>query len=96
MIYRAEPPGQILLESLGPIDALFHKRSGATHLVAAPVPQILAALAEGPADIDVLLARLATRFDLEGEAVAVRAALQARLAELAALGLVHGDRPAAG
>jgi len=83
--YRAEPADQILREPLGAIDALYHRRSGETHLVAAPVPQILEALGEGPSDVAALLARLAARFEIEGDA----AALEAHLAELVALGLVH-------
>jgi PqqD family protein of HPr-rel-A system len=86
-IYRAEAPDQILSESLGPIDVLYHSRSGATHLVAAPMPQILEALAEGPADLPTLTARLAARFDLGDEADMAQA-LEARLNELAGLGLV--------
>jgi len=92
--YRAEPPDQIIRENLGAIDALYHRRSGATHLVAAPVPQILDALAEGPADLDGLMARLAARFDLGEGGDAARQALGERLAELVALGLVRDDRPA--
>jgi PqqD family protein of HPr-rel-A system len=89
MIFRAEPPARIVRRPLGAIDALYHCRSGATHLVAAPVPQILDALAEGPADLTALAARLALRFDLAEDAGAAQAALAERLAELCLLGLVH-------
>ena len=87
--YRAEAADQMLRENLGPIDALYHRRSGATHLVAAPVPQILDALAEGPADLAALMARLSARFDLDETDDAARAALAERLSELAGLGLVR-------
>ena len=90
MIYRAEAPDQILRESLGAIDALYHRRSGETHLVAAPVPQILEALGEGPATSAGLMARLAARFDFDGEED-MAALLEQRLAELVGLGLVHRD-----
>jgi PqqD family protein of HPr-rel-A system len=66
---------------------LFHPRSGVTHILAPPSPEILDALAEGPADAAGLLARLRARFDFaagEGEA-----ALAARLDELEAAGLVR-------
>jgi PqqD family protein of HPr-rel-A system len=88
IIYRAEPPDQIISECLGAIDVLYHRRSGATHLIAAPVPQIIEALAQGPADLDTLMARLSARFEL-ADGDEARQALAARLAELAHLGLVH-------
>lgn len=73
--------------------ALYHARSGMTHLVAEPVPQILDALRDGPCDPATLETRLATRFDLEGADGA--ATLRAHLDELAALGLVRRlPRPA--
>ncbi len=89
-IYRAEASDQIICAALGAIDALYHRRSGETHLVAAPVPQILDALGEGPTTIDGLIARLAARFDLDAEEDMV-AALEQRLAELIGLGLVRMD-----
>lgn len=88
--YRAEAPDQIIHATLGAIDALYHRRSGETHLVAAPVPQILDALGEGPTTIDGLIARLAAQFDLDGEED-MAAALEQRLAELVDLGLVRVD-----
>jgi PqqD family protein of HPr-rel-A system len=90
--YRAEAPDQIIVERLGAIDALYHRRSGTTHLVAAPVPQILEALGEGATDVAGLLARLAARFDLDAADDEAEAALEQRLAELIDLGLVRGER----
>jgi PqqD family protein of HPr-rel-A system len=72
-----------------PLDALtavYHRTSGQSHLVAAPVPEILAALEGAPATLAELLDRLAARYDLvdpDGEALA------ARIEELEALGLVQ-------
>ena len=63
----------------------FHARSGTTHLLAPPAPQILDAIADNPADIAEILARMAWAFDLEGDA----GALQARLDELESAGLVR-------
>lgn len=87
--YRAEAADQIILENLGPIDVLHHRRSGATHLVASPVPQILDALMEGPADLSALMMRLSARFDLDESDDAARASLEERLTELVGLGLVR-------
>jgi PqqD family protein of HPr-rel-A system len=71
---------------LDTLTALYDQASGQTHLLASPLPEILEALDAGPADIAVLTARLAAGFDLDGEDV--EAVIAARLAELAALGLV--------
>ncbi len=91
-VYRAEPSDQLVSVALGAIDALYHRRSGATHLVAAPVPQILALLAETPADLASLWDRLSARFDLDDADGDGRQALQDRLTELVSLGLVRCER----
>jgi len=90
-IFRADPPDALVRVSLGAIDALYHRPSGATHLVAAPVPQILEALAEGPTDAASLGRRLAARFELADGEADLLPALAARLAELEALGLVRRE-----
>lgn len=82
-------PGEMCLScDLGPMTVLYHRRSGTTHMVSEPVPQILGALAEiGPVDAEGLANHLAAGFDLaDAEDVAVSVA--ARLEELAALGLI--------
>ena len=69
---------------------LFHRPSGTTHILLAPAPEILDALAAGPADI----ATIATRLDASHGMAAdegdepVAAVIAARLEELAAAGLV--------
>jgi PqqD family protein of HPr-rel-A system len=84
--YRAPPAGVLRLVPLDELTALYHRASGQTHLVAAPVPEILEALAQAPATLAELLVRLAARYDL---ADANPDALEARLAELVSLGLVR-------
>jgi PqqD family protein of HPr-rel-A system len=66
---------------------LFHARSGMTHIVAPPAPEILDVLASGPADVPALLARLGELYEFEGRQG--EAAVTARLAELEAAGLVR-------
>lgn len=62
---------------------VYHRQSGQTHMLAEPVPEILEALAEGPADAETVADRLDRRFDgVDPEMVAER------LGELAALGLI--------
>lgn len=85
-LYRAAPPDALHAVPLDALTLVFDRRSGVTHLVDAPVPEILDALAAAPLALDALLARLAERFDLVD---ADPAALAVRLDELAAAGLVE-------
>ena len=85
--YRAAPAGALRVEPLGELTAIFDRRSMQTHLVVAPLPEMLALMGEGPCDAALLAKRLQTAFDL-GDAGDVRAIVAERLAELAAMGLV--------
>lgn len=86
--YRAAPSGALRVEPLGDLTAIFDRRSTQTHLVVAPLPEILALMGDEACDAATLAARLADAFDLEGEGDA-RAIIAERLAELAAMGLVE-------
>ncbi len=79
----AEPEAALRCVRLDSLTAIYHRRSGQTHLVAAPVPEILEALAGTPLDSMALLERLG----VEGNAAA-RAALDERLNELSDCGLI--------
>ena len=72
-----------------PLEALtlvYDRRSGITHIVVEPVPEIMEAMGDAPASAADLAERLSARFDLEGDAAAL---IGARLTELAALGLIE-------
>ena len=85
--YKAEPADQRLIEPLDAMTLIYQRRSGITHIVAEPVPEILAAMGEDVLDAAAVARRLARTFDLDtGEAVAIVAV---RLEELAELGLVE-------
>jgi PqqD family protein of HPr-rel-A system len=84
MTYAADPPAARLLVALDELVAIFHRPSGTTHLLASPAPELLAALADGPADRATLLARLSKHFDLIGSETD---AIAARMDELIAAGL---------
>ena len=86
--YRAAPADALRVEPLGDLTAIFDRRSMQTHLVVAPMPEILAALDAGPCNAAELAARLADRFDLDGEGDAA-ALLAERLNELSVMGLVE-------
>jgi PqqD family protein of HPr-rel-A system len=85
-VYRAADARSLRIEPLDPMTAILHRPSGQTHLVSSPVPEIIEVLGTDTLNAGALLARLAARFDLrDGE----RAALEARLEEMAAIGLVE-------
>ncbi|WP_033073365.1 HPr-rel-A system PqqD family peptide chaperone [Sphingopyxis sp. MWB1] len=90
-IYCAPPRDALRVEPLGELTAIFDRRSMQTHLVAAPVPEILAALDQQGCTAAALADRLAEQFDLQGDDDGdpdVAAILSDRLKELATLGLV--------
>jgi PqqD family protein of HPr-rel-A system len=87
-VYIADPEDAVTKVALDGLTVLFHAPSGMTHIVAAPAPEILDALREGPADAPELLRRLSARFAFEGEGEGDEA-IHARLGELEAAGLVR-------
>lgn len=86
--YRAAPPGALRVEPLGELTAIFDRRSMQTHLVVSPMPEILEAMGVDGCDAATLAARLAERFEFDGDG-AVQPILAERLDELAAMGLVE-------
>jgi PqqD family protein of HPr-rel-A system len=85
-LYRAADPATLRIVPLDALTLIYHRASGITHVVDAPVPEILDALSEATLSAPALLARLAERFDLVD---ADPAALAIRLDELARAGLVE-------
>lgn len=85
-LYAADPPEAMRTAEVEGLTLLYHRKSGLTHFLAPPAPQILAALAMGPASAAAIAARMGEIFDIESEDPA--AAIGARLAELEAAGLV--------
>ena len=85
-LYAADPPETLHSVALEGLTLLYHRRSGLTHILAPPAPQILAALAAGPADAAGIVERIGADFEVEAEDPA--RAIAARLSELEAAGLV--------
>ena len=85
--YRAEPANQLLVEPLDAMTLIYQRRSGITHIVAEPVPEILAAMGEDALDAAEIATRLAVQFEFD--AVDAEVIVASRLNELAALGLVE-------
>jgi PqqD family protein of HPr-rel-A system len=84
--YRAAPPETLRIVPLDALTLIYHRASGITHVVDAPVPEMLEALGTEQLTLDALLARLAERYELLD---ADSQALAMRLDELAAAGLVE-------
>jgi PqqD family protein of HPr-rel-A system len=85
--YRAEPAAQRLIEPLDAMTLIYQRRSGITHIVAEPVPEILAAMGTDTVDANTIAKRLAHEFELDVREAAT--IIVARLEELAMLGLVE-------
>lgn len=84
--YTAPPPDMLHMAQLGALTALFDRRSAQTHVMASPMPEILAAMGDGDWSAAELTAHLGRTFDLEGDDPA--ASIADRLTELEAMGLV--------
>ncbi|MGL5839441.1 MAG: HPr-rel-A system PqqD family peptide chaperone [Sphingorhabdus sp.] len=77
-----------IVEPLDMMTLIYQRRSGITHMVGEPVPQMLALMRGDTIDAAILAARLAAQFDLGKREDAV-ALIAERLEELAELGLVE-------
>jgi PqqD family protein of HPr-rel-A system len=86
--YVADPPELLPAVAMEGFAVAYHVPSGITHLLAAPLPEVLAVIApaRGAADLPTIVARLAAEFDLGDDAAA---GVAARIAELEAAGLVR-------
>lgn len=80
-------PETLVITHFDSVIAVYHRSSGITHFLAAPAPQILAALGECGLTRSGLLARLRAGHALEDP----DSTLTARLHELVACGLVMRD-----
>ena len=84
--YRAAAPATLRIVPLDALTLIYHRASGITHIVDAPVPEILEALGDETLSVDTLLARLSEAFELTD---ADPMALAIRLDELVVAGLVE-------
>ena len=86
--YRADLPAASRRVAAEGMTLLYHRPSGTTHVLLPPAPEILDLLAEGPADAATVAARIAEMFATEAGDEPIADIVAARLAELAAAGLV--------
>ncbi|WP_343211768.1 HPr-rel-A system PqqD family peptide chaperone [Aquisediminimonas sediminicola] len=85
--YRCDPADRLVISQMEGLTLAYHRPSGATHILAAPMPEILAALREAPTDMAGLIARLELAHDIAPDNDAM-ASITARLSELEEAGLV--------
>ncbi len=85
--YHCDPADRLVISQMEGLTLAYHRPSGATHILAAPMPEILAALREAPTDMVGLIARLELTHDMAPDDDAM-ASMTARLAELEVAGLV--------
>jgi PqqD family protein of HPr-rel-A system len=89
-IYKAEPADQLLTVALDAMTLIYQRRSGITHIVAEPIPEILEVMCGDALNANAVAERLAAQFDLEpGD---VEAIVASRLEEMAQLGFVESLR----
>ena len=86
-LYTRVPEADLIWQPLDAVTLVYHRRSGQTHIVVEPVPEIMAAMGTEAVNASIIAAKLAERFDLDGDDAATL--VGARLEELAALGLVE-------
>jgi PqqD family protein of HPr-rel-A system len=86
--YRAAAADDIVRVDLDELTAVFDRRSGQTHLLASPLPEMLQVLGEGDWALNDFIIHLADHFDMTGANDAAELIAE-RLTELAALGLVE-------
>lgn len=85
-IWHAPAPDDMRVEAIDGLTLIYHHKSGLTHLLAEPLPQILALIGQQGASVDDLIGRLRDEFEVvdpEGLDSRVRECLS----QLAALGL---------
>ncbi|MEZ5710711.1 MAG: HPr-rel-A system PqqD family peptide chaperone [Blastomonas sp.] len=89
--FAAVQADAILREPLDGFEAVYHRSSGLTHLLAEPAPQLLDLLTDTPLTVAEIAGQLEGAYDLvpDGEAdIPIAEIVAHRLEELAALGLV--------
>ncbi len=88
MRYRAAAAEDLVRVELDALTAVYDRRSGQTHLLASPLPEMLEALGKAEWTLAAFAAQLADTFEMAGDGDA-DALIAAHLSELAALGLVE-------
>ena len=88
--YRSVEQGQLIPHQLDSMTAIYHRKSGITHVVADPVPALLDCLNEQPQSVSDIAEDLSKNYQLEA-VKDIEEIVLARLEELVQLGLVDRD-----
>nr|WP_047167860.1 HPr-rel-A system PqqD family peptide chaperone [Sphingomonas sp. Y57] len=88
--YRTDFPNNCRTHPIDGMTLVFHRSSGATHFLDSPLPEMLALLSDEPMDAARLTTALCATLGLAEDAEA-GAVVEARLADLAGIGLVQAD-----
>ena len=86
--YRTDFPQDCRTHPIDGLTLVFHRPSGATHFLDSPLPEMLALLAAAPMDAARLATALCATLGLP-ENDEARAVVEARLADLVAIGLIR-------
>lgn len=86
-IYKAEAAAMLVIQPLDSMTAIYHRRSGITHIVAEPVPQILQVMGDMALTTGEIVQRLGATFNLDH--IDAESLIAERLEEMAALGLLE-------
>jgi PqqD family protein of HPr-rel-A system len=79
----------LIFEPLDDMTVIYQRRSGITHLIAEPLPQILALMGTTPQNAEDIACQLAAAFDVDAGADSITQVIAARLEELAELGILE-------
>ncbi|MEQ1687583.1 MAG: HPr-rel-A system PqqD family peptide chaperone [Sphingopyxis sp.] len=85
--WLAPQADRLSIVTLNPLTTVYDRASGQTHLLAQPLPEILAALADGPHHAAEVAVKLSVDFDI-GDGANLLARITECLDELLAMGLV--------
>jgi PqqD family protein of HPr-rel-A system len=85
--YKAEQADQLLIQPLDAMTVIYQRRSGITHIVAEPVPEMLAVMGDEGLTAGQVAQRLSAQFEIDS--AGADEIVAARLEELAQLGLVE-------
>jgi PqqD family protein of HPr-rel-A system len=78
--YRAAAADALAIVPLDALTAVYDRRSGQTHLLASPLPEILAAVGDGEPTLAAIVAALSAEFDFAPSAPAEAGAVDASTA----------------
>ncbi|MFN3619237.1 HPr-rel-A system PqqD family peptide chaperone [Sphingorhabdus sp.] len=82
----------LIIEPLDAMTLIYQRRSGMTHIVAEPIPQILMAMGSQPQTAQDTARRLAMEFDFGENTEVVVEIVTSRLEEMAELGFLERVR----